>query len=369
MKNQLTLLLAVTAASLAGCASSPKDTSPQQDTSLIRSSYQISGAILPSASGSEVRYTRADRQRTDENLEFDSWFIRQLAGPADSASIVRLDRNLIWDLDKEEETYTECPLSGCNEPGLWDSVRAGNRPADSSDNRGDSAPAYDPTGSDSCHLTPLKPEFRVTEKARGRVINGFTANQYILSLEMGMKDDAGRQDTHLVTMDFWMTAESPQIRAALAMEDQFSSALFNAISPQNPLDHFVNAEIYSLLAGMLAGNQDLRDLADQLNAVQGYPVSVKMEWYADSNTCPDTETGEQKAAASSFDVSDPVGSLGSMAGGFLSGLAKEKVAAHFRPSADKPVLSYIHEVKEIRVSPERDSLFAVPPGYDIADRR
>tara|TARA_B100001109_G_scaffold55076_2_gene44408 strand:+ start:55640 stop:56752 length:1113 start_codon:yes stop_codon:yes gene_type:complete len=363
-------LMAISALFLAACASTPKDTTPLNETSVIRSEYRMDGVILPAAKVTEVRYTRADQQRIDEKTEFDSWLARQLAGDAESRTITRLDRNLIWSLNPDEETYTECPLTGCDTPTLWDEIRASEEDGSiSGGEEEEEAPAFDPTGGQSCQLTPQKPVFKVTPKAKGRTINGYRADQYIVSLEIAMKDKAGRKDTNLITMDFWVAEEDEGIRSALDMEQEFRDALYNKINPDNPLNRFVSAQIYTLLANMLADSPELKKIAKQLNQIQGYPVSVKMEWYSEKNTCPEVVAAKEEKKEAGFDVNDPVGSLSSMAGGLLSGMAEKQVEKHFKPSPDKPVLTYIYEVKETSTQARHDSLFNVPHGYKLQDRR
>jgi len=366
-------LLAVPALFLAACASAPKDTTPVNETSVIRTESRLDGVILPAAKMTEVRYTRADQQRVDEKTEFDSWLARQLAGNAESRQITRIDRNLIWEINPDAETYSECPLTGCSEKTLWDEIRAAgddssDMDAADEDEQG-AAPEFDPTGGQSCQLTAQKPVFKVTPEAKGRTVNGYSADQYVVSLEITMKDKAGRKDTNLITMDFWVTEKDASINSALSMEQQFESALHKKINPQNPLDRFMSAQVYAVLASMLADSPELHKIARQLNQIQGYPVSMKMEWYSEKNTCPETVAKNEEKDSASFDANDPVGSLSSMASGLLSGMAKKQVESHFTPSPDKPVLTYIYDVKSIGMEGRHDSLFNVPHGYKLQDRR
>ena len=366
MKTLKAGLLAAPALLLAACASAPKDTTPVNDTSVIRSEYRMDGVIFPAAKMTEVRYTRADQQRIDETTEFDSWLARKLTGNAESTVITRLDRNLIWEIHKESKSYTECPLTGCDDATLWDQIRSDMGGDEDTSEDEDNASSFDPTGGESCQLTAQKPVFKVTAKDKGRTINGYKADQYVVSLEIAMKDKDGNKDTNLITMDFWVAEHDAAINSALAMEKTFSDALYSKV---NPLDRFVSADINALLASMLANSAELKKIGEQLSKIQGYPVSVKMEWFSEKNTCPQTAATEEKEDSASFDVNDPVGSLGSMASGFLSGIAKKEVEKRFTPTADKPVLTYIQNVKSIGIEGRHDSLFNLPHGYKLQDRR
>lgn len=375
MKNSVSLLaVAVSAALTAGCASTPKDTTPLRETAVLTSKYSLASNILPDSRGTQNVYTRPDRRRIDYTLKFDNWFMNSMFGGSDTSHIMRLDNNLLWVLDNDDETYKECPLTGCG-ASMWEQMKAkmdsGEMQADDS-----SADDYDPSAGGSCELTPLKPTFKVTPKATGRVVNGFTADQYVASWEIGVKDQHGNVDKNLFTLDFWMVDADSAMQRSWQINGQFQQRYLAKVAGDNPMARYLSEDVYKVISG-IAGDTDKKLLSSaspivqKLNAIEGYPVSLKFEWYVESNTCPEerrmqAEAGQEEEPAG---FGGGMGSISSIAGSLLQEQASQRAADYFKPDPNEPVLKYIYDVTSIEVSQQRDSRFNVPADYDLTDRR
>lgn len=88
-----------------------------------------------------------------------------------------------------------------------------------------------------------------------------------------------------------------------------------------------------------------------MSALKGYPISIKLDWYLGAgNTCPEV-AAERNAKTEKnddqIDLKDPVGSLGSLAGGFLKAKAKAAVAKKFERDSAKPLLRFVYDVTSV----------------------
>ncbi|MBY6034110.1 hypothetical protein KUV59_13080 [Marinobacter daepoensis] len=367
MKYSLSLLsAAVVALGLAGC-STPKvvDNTPLADTSVVKAKYIIGGYILPDSQGEQVTYTLADRRTIENTVEFDSWISRQIFGETHEADIARLDKNLQWQVDHTRKNYVECPLKGCTDLSIWEQLENGETSEEEE--------VYDPSGGDACQMTTSEFSFSVTPKDKDRVVNGFTADQFVAQWKMVSQDEQGHEDKHVMTMDFWMTQADPAMQDVWGINGQFQDNYLKAVADaNNPLSKFFTDSVYKVVA-MISGDIEKQELDSDsevlkgLSQLEGYPVSIKLEWFADNQACQ-----QQKQAASGsggFDVSDPVGSLGKLAGNMLQTAAEDKAKDYMGYGKDKPVFTYIYDVTSAQVQPERASRFEVPANYKLENRR
>lgn len=347
----------------AGCAQQPvTDNTPRHATNVLTAKYVVSGFIMPDSTGEQTVYTRADRRRMEQTIEYDSWISRRLLGNADYDDIARTDKNLSWHLNDKQKTYYECPLSGCT-GSIWESLAA------SEDDSDEQEQYYDPTGGDNCNLTPSKVSFEVDPQHQTRTVNGFPAKQHQMQWRLTSEDEMGRQDINILKMDFWMTEPTADMQAGWELNEAFQDNYLQAVdASDNPLSRFLSNEIYKAIA-MFSGDIGGGDNAvDKLNALKGFPVSIKINWYSQSNACPEVRQANSESD-SSIDYSDPAGALSSLATGFLQKAAKKRVAAAFTPDPNEPIFSYIYDVTSSQIRDEHDSLFQVPAGYKLQDRQ
>ncbi|ASP38760.1 hypothetical protein CHH28_08725 [Bacterioplanes sanyensis] len=373
MNTRYTLLATAVAAALtSGCASTPKDTTPLRETAVLQSKYSLAASMLPDSRGTQTVYTRPDRRRIDYTFKFDNWFMNSMFGGSDTSDIARLDNNLLWLLDNDDETYKECPLTGCG-ASLWEVMQEKMEGGEMEQEED----GYDPSAGGSCELTPLKTTFKVTPKAKGRVVNGFNADQYIASWEMGVKDQHGNVDKNLFTLDLWMVDATSTMQRSWEINGQFQERYLAKVAGDNPMAKFLSNDVYKVISG-ITGDTDKSQLTSQspivkkLNAIEGYPVSLKFEWYVESNTCPEERRQQAQAQNQGNDdggFGGGMGSIGSIAGSLLQEQASKQATDYFTPDPNEPVLTYIYDVTSLEVSQQRDSRFNVPADYDLTDRR
>ncbi|QRV23805.1 hypothetical protein [Marinomonas foliarum] len=337
---------------LSGCASQVVDKTPVVDTSVLKTSIRTSGPLAPDGTQTRVRYTAGNKSTEEVKTEYDSWVTSTIAGDNHTAEITRLDKNLVWQVNYSAENYAECPLSGCSSLSPLEKLK----------NKGeDDEEDYNPAGDDSCKVVVKKYDFTVTPKARGRQINGFVADQYVARWDLVSEDDQGNRDEHVVTMDYWMADVSTN--QALKVAHDFDQKYYDKVIAPTPLARLLDQNMEGTMAFFSAGKENEMK---KLTSVGGEPISVKLEWYADVNTCPETEA---KKDDPKFDAKDPVNSLKDMAGSFFSDQAEKGAKKWMGMEDGKPIISYIREVKAANMSGEHTSRFEVPKDFKLTDRQ
>lgn len=367
MSTKNSLLLATATLGLVACGSTPKapDTTPLAPTSVLTANYVINGYILPDSRGKQTVYTLGDRRRIDYQIEYDSWAASTFLGASNTSNVARIDQNLSWYINKENNEYRECPLAGCAS-SIWDSLNT----AESEEEED----TFDPSAGESCQLSTAKFDFTVTDKKTTRQINGFTAKQYTAQWLLTSKDEAGRPDKHVVNMDFWMTQPTDNMRDAWAINGEFQDNYLAKVSDdKNPLSKFFGEEIYKTVA-MVSGDIKKDEIASdspvitKLNAIEGYPVSIKLAWYMDKQSCPEIKEKKKSASLNDIDINDPMNSLKDITGGFFKDKAEEAVDDYFKPDPKKPIFNYVYDVTQVQVNDEHMSVFNLPTNAKLTNR-
>src|SRR5690606_27097438 len=106
------------------------------------------------------------------------------------------------------------------------------------------------------------------------------------------------------------------VREAWKVTSAYQNNYLQAIGANDsPLGRMLGENIYKPLAALVGDaekNEDMKMLNGKLAALQGYPVSIKLEWHMDGNTCPEElekRNARQKETDSGIDFNDAAGSL------------------------------------------------------------
>jgi len=379
--KQCKCILAVCVLSVAfiSCATKPPvksvDTSPKSPTNVLTAKYVISGFILPDSKGDQIAYTRENHRRIQESVTYDSWISRKIFGNGKNAIIADVNKNTSWMLDLKNKTYTECPLAGCKNDFL---AQYQEQIAQSGgEEEYDDAPElFSPEGTQACSIKLGENSFGVSDAIAARTINGFDAKQYQATWTMIGKDHLGREDKHRLIMDFWMTEPTADMKDGWAINEAFHKNMLVKVQQENnPLARYFGSDIYKALA-MFSGdtaktaNPTSSQAVNQLSNIQGYPVSIKMQWTLDSKACP--ELAKQPSSNESYDNVD-TSSVSSFVGGLASNFLKKKaektVKKVFDRNANDPLFTYIYDVTSSAIKDEHDSIFTVPSDFKLQDRQ
>ncbi len=317
----------------------PASPAPAARTAVLGTTYSIDGAILPVVRGQQLVETRADMRRTDSLQGFDNRLLRSFSGDSRSANIVRLDKKLLWTLNADKKTYTECPLTGCRPP---------ERPSR------DKPPQPDrPSKPEepSCPLTLKKNELKATPTGERKAINSFNTERIQVTWLMEMADKQGRVTSNRVLLDLWTTPETGVVKEVQAIDQTFSKRWASALATgDNPFGRYVPREVMGSMAALMGNmgvnSKAMAGWANEFKKVRGYPILTTLSWSAEGNACADERGGAGAPAPTAA-------SMGAMMGGLFGGKGKAGGGG-----GGGPLLSYTHEVKTMEVRPVSDAWFA-----------
>jgi hypothetical protein len=337
-------LLGMTITSLIGCATltpEPADTTPQNPTAVIVSEATMGGLMLPNARGKTAVYVRSDRRRTYNDFQFDNWLLRNTVGRFLSGTdeVLRIDRDLHWQLDNEEKTYTECPLRGCP---VSTTPTTGERPTPQE-------PRATEPDTSSCKLTVTKNAFKSQQPGEKRSIANTEAQLFRLVWQVELKDQAGKKASNTVTFDFWNSTPTGPMKEALAVQTSFEANYSKAMLANQNVRNVINQDVYvalSALGGALGPKTEnwVVSLSRELQKLKGYPMATSIQWSATDETCgAGTKPAAQAASGNPLT--------------WITGGNKASAA----PTG--PLIQFSYEIKSIGLQPERDSRFEVPAKY------
>src|SRR5690606_11020329 len=350
--------LALAIAGLTACAGQPVDNSPAYPTTVLKAKYLVNGLYAPDFHGEQIVYTRADRRRLDHKTEFDSFLMRW--ANFDSSDIARLDRKLWWAVDHDDETYRECAITGCIDGSIWDQLSK----SDTKEEDEEEYESYDERG---CQVKLATNQFTVTPTGNQRLFGGMNANEYKVEWRTEMADPTGAKDLNLVQFVFWTITPDTQMHKAWQVNREFQQAYLGE-NPHDPLMRLLGKDGYMAIAAF-AGDVQKTDaeqygsFLSELNKIEGYPLSIKLEWYQKNDACQNPATA---GGAQPVNLSNGLeGAAMNMVNNFFKE-QKAKVLAEWNKDAR---VRYIYEVVSVNEEMVRDSAFDLPAGYKMMDRQ
>ena len=357
---QRTLIASIGLAVLAGCATTtPKeDTTPKNLTSVVQADYSITGSFVPSVSGNQWVYTRSDMRRIDTTSKFNNFVMRW--ANADVSDIFRIDRNLLWMLDNDKRTYQECPVAGCLISPLFPAVNT------ESDNE-DEYISYEER---ECEVTLADHKFSVSETGESRQIGGLDASEYVVSWQTDMHDHQGRADTNLLQFVFWTTPPTAEMNKAWQVHSEALDNYLNVVGEDDVMVRLLGRDGFKFIASFVGDIEKTDEQAynawtSELARIEGYPLSIKMEWFQKHETCPAVKT----AKSTDVDLTKGLDGLKSAATGFLSNIVSDKKDALVAQWQKEPRVRYIYEVTSVSEELIHDSTFVTPQNYQLTDRQ
>lgn len=302
---------------LAGCsalAPQERDPTPVSPTAVVEIHTSSTGSRgIPAVETTTLSYTRAAMQRVESHVKGSGIFARLLYTDAQQR-IERLDRNLAWVLDAKNKKAIECPLKGCTGAPTA-------RPARQGDDR---APV--------CRLKITESTVTAHSTGRKRRINGFETDEYAVTWQVTLRDNASRKSLSTMHMQMWNAPLNAQLKDAVALERAFARARgkIAGAQPQADTAELLPPYLGRIMSEHLAASISPTDRANLLASLsrppelRGQPIRTIVEWRMSGEAC---------APASAL---------------------------------DEPLLRFTAEVKTHHVAELHDSLFLPPRGYEIA---
>ncbi|MBU2923457.1 hypothetical protein Q4530_15155 [Colwellia sp. 1_MG-2023] len=359
--NRKIIALAV-ASVLASCAAPPVDNTPKNPTSVITAKFSINGLYLPDHAGKQTVYTREDMRAIHQKAEFDSFYMGW--ANYDTTNIFRMTENLLWEVDNDRETYRECKLSGCTD--LFENFMAKTQ---ASSEEEEEYETYEERG---CAVTLDKNDFTVVATNSTRQIGGLPAQEYTATWVTEFKDSAGKVDLNLLQFVFWTTTPTAEMTHAWKVHEKATDNYLDTVGDNNALVRLLGKDGYKAISAF-SGDVEKTDkmqfnsITQKLSTIEGYPLSVKMEWFQKSEACP---VAKKKRADKPLDFSQ---GLGNAASSFLGNIIKDEADKIVDGVVDEwkkdARVRYIYEVTSVSEKQIHDSQFNIPHGYTIDDRQ
>jgi hypothetical protein len=388
---------------LAICALSVGATGVRADVTVEEQS-NFDFAIVK-AHGTTTEYTTADKQRRDSTLHCDG-FMSLLCGNAQSGEIIRLDRDVTWNLEPKKQEYRETHF-----PTAEERQEARHKAQELMEKMKqcpvaqNAAPA---PNTSKCQMTP--PKFEVHQGDAHASFAGHDAQLAQLALTQSCRNpDTGDTCDFLITFDAWLTQD--EIAGA---DDR--RAFRKAHLQKLGLDE-EGADIARQLRQFLAPYEDsLRELGSKASALKGYPLKTTVRIAFGGEHCASAQghaqstggtggnaLGDAGQAAGDAAASSAAGAAGSAAGTaaantagnnagstvlgsaasafgskLVSGLFNRKKAdapatgtanAPATPSSLPPGMvqaaEFSVETKSISAGPVPPAQFEIPPGWKL----
>ncbi len=315
------ILAALALSACSGLASKDPDFTPVNPTA-VRETRVVSGGTrdFPEFESTRVSYTRADKRRNESSVRNSS--ASSVAGEQKDIVIELLDQNIGLKLDASNRKAIKCPLARCAER----------------------APAKSPTRQltaaarsqkSACRLKVGSSALSVEPTGRKRNVNGFSAEQYDVKWIVTLRDNAAHESTSTISIDLWTTPMTPALQDAIALEQTYASSLDKILGSPSDANHaqFLPSEAALLIDRYLYASVTPADRkkflggAQGLHKAKGHPVLMHLKWHLSGDAC---STG------------DSLKNLG-----------------------DKPLFTFMSEVKVHTMAPLHESLFMPPRGYRV----
>ena len=350
-------------ATLSACGATQKtveDTTPLNKTVVFNAKGTVNGYVFPDYNFTQAVFTRSDKRTIAMDGEYDSWMARNFFGELKDTVIFRIDKNLRWVLmqQKDEKKYLECPLSGCNFSIL-------TQFDNNQDNNNDDQFDYKPDEEAECKLTLSKNTFSLKATGQKRQIAGYWTREYKGTWLVEYKDDKGRIDKNTLNLVFWNTEPTVTMNESWKINGEATKAYLAKVKQgNNPLAKYLPDSIFMALSAF-SGDTSKQDqtwtnnITRELAKAEGYPMSIKTEWYLDRQACPQAQPQKK-----SLDWSNPLQALQDSASEYAGKQAKKM----FLPNPNEPIFRYVYDVTSVDIKDVRDSVFEVPAGFKLVSR-
>ncbi len=370
MKFKQFAVLTLSSAVLVGCASKPPkvvDNSPLIRTAVVTSTIKNSGIKGFFGNQTDRSVSVMDQiTRVDNQVKYTGSVLGRLSKKQSVSDIIRLDRNLEWNMDNRAKTYRECPIGGC----LTTSAKYEALLQDDgfeSDEQNDI--------DESCQITITENTFTMAPTGAQRLVNGYDSTEHALNWTVRGKDPEGKTFHSEISVINWMTPITGDIAEAVSMHNAFNQNYQTQLKGRFPLNTYQvipadTLEVFfkAFTAGMseVEANKLLKKFED-LQVPEGYSVSNKFTWDARNETCAEPEEPEQEEE-DKLNTGSLTGLLASVGKQVIKQEVDKKKKEKAREIALRPVFSVLTDVKAIEIRDIRESQLSVPAKFKLLNR-
>lgn len=326
----------------------------------VKESIVLTGLMkFLNMNGSTTTIIAGDKGRTDSNLEFESGMMRTFAGGrGQSTEIVRLDEDLLYELDNKKRTYTETTFA--ERRAALQQVMQKQQQAQESQQQAAS-------GVDESQCEWSDPKAEVIRGGETAVIAGHRAERVIINATQACKDKKTGQVCEFgLSFDSWLAPDLQVSAETLAYQRAYAQKL--GLTAASSRDFAERAEsMFGRYKGIWS------EMADRMKDSKGYPVKSSFSFGIGGPQC---QSGQQQSSSDGGERSGPTslgGALGALGGMFGKKKQEAPAAAATTPlpappNGLAPLMSITTELISIDQGAVPAAAFELPPGYrKVAD--
>lgn len=324
-----------------------------------REHMSVSGAGLmqmANMSGTTTTIISGNRARTDSDLQFESGMMRTFARDmGQTAEIVRLDTDKIFELNTKKKTYTESTFTERREAMQKNMAEM---------QKGQAAQQQSASGVDEDQCEWSEPKANVVRNGEKATIGGYSAERVVITATQSCKDKkTGQVCDFGLTLDQWFAPGFEAAEEKLAYSRAYAEKMGLAASSSRDF-----AERAQAMFGRYEGIW--KKVVSKMQDQRGYPVKSAFALGVGGAQC---QNAQQAQASSSAD--SPAAGLGGALGALGGMFGKKKEAAASPPPSSTPAtvapdgLIHLMTVSTELVSVSRGSVspqtFEIPSDYKL----
>jgi hypothetical protein len=251
--------------------------------------------------GHTVTTVSGQRARTDSDVEMESRLMRMFGGSGQTAEIVRLDQEKLYQLDLKKKTFRE--LSFAEQKAMMQQSMEQMREAQQSQQQGTS-------GVDESSCQWSEPTATVERSGEAETIAGFRAERVTVTASQSCADPQTGQvcDFNLI-LDQWL---APEFEAGDELVDYYRT-----YAEKLGLEVPTSANFSQRLESMFGGYHGIwNEIAAKMQDAEGYPLRSTVSLAVGGAQCESTE--QAQAANAKPGIGEAVGgALGGALGGMF----------------------------------------------------
>jgi len=285
------------------------------------------------------------KKRTESQHKFTGSILGRFGGNGQRTEIVRVDRDLVWDVDDQKKRYDERPIRMPSDESK--TARQDKAPKQPSHENGKTQDSDD-------KIKVIRNEFKVKNTGESKTINGFPCTRTILTWNVETENtETGERSESVMTNDIWVTPSKGPVKTLMQEEMTFNQAYMKKLgldlSPQEMQQYGLG-----MMGGLMGASSD--KLKKELGKIKGYPIATSVKWQQTAGATDDAgvKSNDGGTAGMARDIAG-------MLGGFLH-KGKKKEEKGESPGMNT-VFEFYTEIKTIDGSKLAKSLFEIPSGY------
>ena len=285
---------------LAAAPRAPADVTTQQKTSLnLAGIIRMNGTSTESLSG--------DKQRNDTEMRCEG-FMSLLCGKGRNGEIVRLDRDLAWELQPDKKRYTEHPFPTAEERAL-----AKQKLQEMMQKMKDcqrQQPQNKGADKSRCEMSPPKLEVKKSDETA--TLAGHLARKSSVTLTQTCKDkETGAVCEYDYGFDVWLTGDNVP---GLAEQQAFTRAHMKKLG-LDPEDDVMKGKVRQLMAQYA---DTFKQLSQKAGDLKGHPLRTRFYFAMGGEHCGQAKPAQGGSGEQRGGIADAASAIkGSLFGGLL----------------------------------------------------